>query len=132
MDSEVKIPYATARQFARYASAGAVGTAAHYAVFIALVKLGINVAAASAAGFVAGASINYWLNYRYTFKSEQPHRQAVIRFFTVAAAGLILNTVIVFVLDRTHWHYLLAQATATIIVLVWNFAANRRWTFGRD
>lgn len=132
MDSEVKISYTTARQFARYAGVGAFGTAAHYAAFIALVKLGVDVAAASAAGFVAGALINYWLNYRYTFTSEQPHRLALIRFFTVAVAGLILNTLIVFVLDRLHWHYLLAQATATIIVLVWNFAANRRWTFGRD
>jgi putative flippase GtrA len=132
VDPEVSPPRSTARQFAHYAGVGAIGTAGHYVVYIALIQTGLHVVTASAAGFVVGALINYWLNYHYTFNSEQPHRQAMTRFFAVALAGLALNTLIVFLLNRMHWHYLLAQAAATMVVLIWNFAANRRWTFGGD
>jgi putative flippase GtrA len=132
VDPEVNPRPSTARQFAQYAGVGAIGTSGHYAVYIALVQAGLHIVAASVAGFVVGALINYWLNYHYTFNSVQPHRQAMTKFFTIALAGLALNTLIVFVLDRMQWHYLLAQAAATMIVLIWNFAANRRWTFGGD
>jgi putative flippase GtrA len=132
VDPEVSRLPAIIRQFLSYAGVGAIGTAGHYAVYITLVNAGVGVTASSVAGFVVGALINYGLNYYYTFKSEQPHHQAMARFFTVALVGLLLNTLIVFALDRMHWHYLLAQAAATIVVLLWNFAANRHWTFGGD
>ncbi len=132
MDPEVACVPPIAKQFMRYAGVGAIGTVGHYAVYIALVNLGLGVPSSSAAGFVIGALINYWLNYHYTFKSEQPHRHAASKFFIVALVGLVLNTLIVFVLHRLQWHYLLAQAMATLIVLVLNFAVNRHWTFGGD
>jgi putative flippase GtrA len=132
VDPEVKSMPAIARQFLGYAGVGAIGTAGHYAVYIALVNVGIGVTGSSVAGFIVGALINYGLNYRYTFKSDQPHRRAMSKFFSVALVGLLLNTLIVFALDRLRWHFLLAQMVATLIVLVWNFAANRHWTFGGD
>lgn len=132
MDPEVKSLPPMAKQFLKYASVGAVGTTGHYAVYVPLVNLGLSVVLSSMAGFVVGALINYWLNYHYTFKSDRPHHQAVIRFLSVALVGLALNTVIVFMLDRMQWHYLLAQAGATMLVLVWNFSANRYWTFRGD
>ena len=132
MDPKISHLPAVARQFLHYAGVGAVGTAGHYAVYIALVNSAIGVTVSSVAGFIVGALINYGLNYRYTFNSRQPHRRAISKFFSVALIGLLLNTLIVFALDRLHWHYLLAQAAATIMVLVWNFAANRNWTFGGD
>jgi putative flippase GtrA len=121
-----------AKQFIRYASFGVVGTAAHFVVYIALVNAAFGVILSSVAGFVVGALTNYWLNYHYTFTSDQPHHQAMTKFFTVAIIGLTINTSIVFMLDRMQWHYLLAQIAATAIVLAWNFTANRLWTFGGD
>jgi putative flippase GtrA len=132
VDPEVKRLPAVARQFLSYAGVGAIGTAGHYTLYIALVNLGIGVTVSSMAGFIVGALINYGLNYHYTFKSEQPHHRAVVKFFSVALVGLLLNTLIVFALDSLNWHFLLAQAAATLIVLLWNFAANRHWTFGGD
>jgi len=29
-------------------------------------------------------------------------------------------------------HYLIAQIATTLGVLLWNFLANRHWTFGKD
>jgi len=119
-------------QFLRFASVGALGTAVQYVVLAGLVELiSFNSTAASAIGFVGGAFTNYYLNYRFTFKSERRHLSAAPRFFTVAAAGLGLN--VVFMALGTgclHLHYLIAQCASTVVVLLWNFSAAKLWVFG--
>lgn len=116
-------------QFLVFSAVGAVGTAVHFAVLIGLVQgRGAGAVPASMAGFVAGALVNYLLNYHITFRSRKSHGGALVRFFTVALAGLGWNTVIMSV--ATRWaHYLLSQMLATGAVLVWNFVCNRFWTF---
>jgi len=118
-------------QFVRYAGAGAIGTAFHYAVLIALVQLArFDAVVASTAGAVAGAVVNYTLNHRFTFASEKPHTRALPRFALVAAAGVALNAaVMTSVLYLAGPHYLLAQVAATGAVLAAGFLANRAWTF---
>lgn len=118
-------------QFTRFAGVGVIGTAAHYLVLITLVQIGgVDPVWASGSGFVAGAFFNYQLNYRYTFHSNKKHREAIIKFFIVAAIGLALNSLVIVILARhIGLHYLLSQVVATGLVLVWNFAGNRFWTF---
>ena len=116
-------------QFLLFSAVGAVGTAAHFATLIALVQFFQHPPVlASAAGFVIGALVNYWLNYTVTFKSHSPHRIAVPKFFSIALAGLFINTLIMAI--AIGWlHYLLSQALSTGLVLLWNFFCNRFWTF---
>ena len=118
-------------RFVRYAGAGAMGTAAHYAVLVALVQgMGAGVVAGSTVGAIAGAGINYALNHRFTFASQEAHRRALPRFALVAAAGILLNAlVLALVLALAGPHYLVAQVVATLAVLVAGFCANRAWTF---
>ncbi len=132
MDPEVRPQRPLAKQFVRYASVSVIGTAVHFLIYIGLVESGFRVVPSSAAAFIISALSNYWLNYHYTFSSGQTHRVALIKFCCVALVGLLLNTLIIFTLDRMNWHYLLAQVAAAIVVLAWNFAANRLWTFGGD
>jgi putative flippase GtrA len=118
-------------QFVRYAAAGAVGTAAHYAVLIALVQ-GVlaGVVVASTAGAIVGAGVNYALNHRFTFASREAHRRALPRFAAVAVAGIVLNALVLYtVLALVGPHYLVAQVVATLAVLVAGYLANRAWTF---
>jgi len=91
---------------------------------------GLGAILASAVGFVLGALVNYFLDYRYTFHSNRRHGEAIIRFFTIALVGLGLNTLIMsLAIDILSLHYLLAQVVATGLVLFWNFSRNRWWTF---
>jgi putative flippase GtrA len=108
-----------------------MATLLQYLVLVALAGLaGVAPALASAVGYTAGAVLNYWINYRYTFRSTSRHAEAVIKFAVVAVAGLSLNTAIMFAFTTTmQWHYLFSQVLATCVVLIWNFAANRAWTF---
>jgi len=118
-------------QFIRYAGAGIIGTAAHYAVLVVLVQgLSVGAVAASTVGAVAGAGINYALNHRFTFASRELHRRALPRFAVVAAAGIVLNgLVLAAMLALVGAHYLVAQVVATLAVLVAGYLANRAWTF---
>ncbi len=121
-------------QFSRFGAVGAVGTAAHYALFIALVEgAAADPVIASTAGALLGALVNYSLNRRYTFRSTRRHREALPRFLAVAAVGLAFNAGLMLLLVTGFgMHYLAAQILATLGVLLWNFSANRLWTFGKE
>ena len=118
-------------QFVRYAGAGVVGTAAHYVVLVTLVQaVQSGVVAASTAGAIVGAGVNYALNHRFTFASRESHVRALPRFAAVAAAGIVLNAlVLALMLMLVGPHYLVAQVVATLAVLVAGYLANRAWTF---
>jgi putative flippase GtrA len=124
--------YPMLAQFVNFACVGAIATALQYLVLIALVQFGdIGPVPASGVGYAAGAGINYLINYHYTFASQRSHFQAMLKFFTVAIIGLMLNSLIVAVAtEKLLLHYLPAQVIATGLVLMWNFVANRVWTFG--
>ena len=120
-----------ATQFATFATFGAVSTVVQYAILIVLVQLGAAPPPlASGTGFTAGAVVNYILNRRFTFRSNVRHGVALPRFVSVAAGGLLLNTLVLTALIWLRWHYITAQVFATCIVLGWNFGLNRSWTFG--
>ena len=119
------------RQFITFAGVGVIGTLTHYAVLVILVQIAeLTPVLASGAGFVSGALVNYCLNYRITFHSNKRHHEAIIKFFTVASIGLLLNTLVMaLATEILYIHYLLSQMVATGLVLIWNFAGNRYWTF---
>lgn len=121
-------------QFVRFTGVGFVSAIGHYGLLIALVQgAGMEPVRASVAGALLGAWINYALNYRYTFRSTQRHRQSVAKFAAVAAVGLALNTLFMWLgVTVVHIHYLLSQVLTTGLVLLWSFGANRYWTFRRD
>lgn len=119
------------RQFSQFSAVGVVGTIIHYGVMAVLVEpLHVHPVPGSAAGFLASAVVSYLLNYRITFSSSMQHHKALPRFLAVGTVGLGINSALVGVLTgQAALHWLAAQLVATSIVLCWNFAANRIWTF---
>ena len=119
------------REFLGFFGVGIIATAVHYLVLVGLASgLGINPVLSAACGYICGAIVSYRVNYTVTFRSERRHSQAALRFLTVAVIGLIFNSVLVdFGISALGLHYLLAQILATGIVFVWNFVANKLWTF---
>ena len=121
-------------EFLRFAMVGASGTAAHYLVlWLGVERCGLSAAAASGAGYVLGALVNYALNCVLTFGAGQPHLRTASRYFALLAVGWCLNTALVWLLVRDlHWHYWTAQVLATGLGLLWNFAGSRWWAFRPD
>ena len=120
-------------RFCAYACVGAAGTGVHYALLAALVSTHtLGAVAASCLGAVAGALVNYLLNYRLTFRGTGKHRTTAPRFFTVAAAGVGLNSALMNVCtERLALPWLAAQILSTAAVLALTYCANSAWSFRR-
>lgn len=119
------------RGLSRYAVVGAMATALHYAVLVALVEWGqVPPGLAAGAGAMAGAVLAYWGNRRWTF-SGQPaeHHRALPRFAIVALLGGLANALIVGWGVALGAHYLLMQILATGMVMLGTYHLNRVWTF---
>eukprot|EP01037_Dinobryon_pediforme_P007317 gene7317-7387_t len=93
--------------------------------------VGWNPVPATLVGFLGGALVSYILNRRHTFSaSSRSHGAAFWRFFMVASVGFGLTLLLgLLLMGRLQVPYILAQAVTTSIVLMWNFLANRFWTF---
>jgi putative flippase GtrA len=119
------------QQFLLFSGIGAIGTVAHYSILILMVQLiHADPVIATTVGFIAGALVNYTLNYHITFSSNKRHRETLTKFFSVATAGACINSLIMSVgINIFDVHYLIIQLMATCIVLTFNFVANSNWTF---
>ncbi|MBP1204392.1 putative flippase GtrA [Duganella sp. 1411] len=118
-------------QFLRFAMVGASGTAVQYAVlWLGVERFGVGAAAASGAGYLLGAVVNYVLNYFFTFGSRHSHLRVASRYFSLLAVGWCLNTALMWLLvQEAHWYYWVAQVLTTGLGLLFNFAGSRWWAF---
>lgn len=117
--------------FVRYASAGAIGTFAHYATVVVAVEVAqLEPWVAAGLGATVGALINYFLNYHFIFASVQPHRATLPRFMVVATLSVCVNTFIVRCGEELGVFYLWSQVVATAMSLAIGYVLNRVWTFG--
>ena len=115
-----------AQQGTKFVLVGAVATAAHYAILIALVELaGMAPVLATTAGYCVGIAVSYALNRRFTFASRAPLARSFGKFALLYAVGALLNGAIMAQLIAWGAAYLLAQVIATSVVLFWNFAGAR-------
>jgi glycosyltransferase involved in cell wall biosynthesis len=121
----------TTAPFLRYAGAGGVGTACHYLVLGLLASaFAVRPTYATVVGALVGASVNYLLNYHFTFASKTAHRVAMPRFMMVAAMSAALNGLgMWFATTRLGLHYFVAQLGCTAGVLVLGYLLNAAWTF---
>jgi putative flippase GtrA len=118
-------------RFTRFAAVGGAATAFQYIVLVAGVReLSLAPVAASAIGFALSSVLNYYLNYRMTFRSSRSHVTALPRFLLIAAIGLGANSLVMWALTKAALlGYMQSQLVATTLVLLWNYTANRKWTF---
>jgi len=136
------------KRFAKFAIVGAAGSVTDFTVLNVLVQLfGFKPVWANIFSFVAAVIQNFLLNRRWTFpesKQRQAGRQ-LVQFALISLIGLGINTLILATVDHLlinfwthlvgHEHlgftisYNFAKLVAIGVVLFWNFAGNRLWTY---
>ena len=136
------------KRFAKFAIVGAAGSVTDFTVLNVLVQLfGFKPVWANIFSFAAAVVQNFLLNRRWTFpesKQRQAGRQ-LVQFALVSLIGLGINTLILATVDHLlinfwthlvgHEHlgftisYNFAKLVAIGVVLFWNFAGNRLWTY---
>ncbi|ARU59101.1 GtrA family protein [Oleiphilus messinensis] len=115
----------------RFLMVGGIATLVQYVTLIFLVEnQWLSELLASIFGYFAGGVVGYFLNYYFTFASDKGHGRAAFRFFSIATFGLLTNTLIFYILNAAlNVHYVISQSVATIVVVIWNYQANKKWTF---
>ena len=128
--SPAAAPMPTRSRLLRYTLVGGVATAVHWGAMSLLVTvLHLPAWCASGAGAVLGAQVAFAGNRAFTFAHQGPWWPAWRRFMATALLGAVAGMAVVAVSVAAGWHYLAAQALATMLVLLLTFAVNRRWTF---
>jgi putative flippase GtrA len=114
-----------------YIGAGFLSVAGHYATTIAAVELlHAPPLAASAAGFVVGATIKYFLNYFIAFRSDEKHAAALVKFLLAVALLFVLNALFFALLQQgLGLHYIVAQLLTTGLLIVPGYFISRMWVF---
>jgi putative flippase GtrA len=139
------------KRFVKFAMVGTAGMITHLTL-ANIFNFGLHFpdGLANAIGFIAAVLQNYLLNYRWTFGDHRDTTTKsrwlqVSQFAIVSVIGLGINTL---VRELVSWimhpiwqslvpnavlaeviNYNFSIAAAIAVVLFWNFAVNRLWTF---
>lgn len=124
----------TAGQFVRFAVVGTINTVADFSVYVLLTRSsvfwGSHLVSAAVVSFSVGVVSSFILNNFWTFRLSGTNWRARIgKFSAVAMGGMLLNAAILHMFIRTGMYDLLAKAIATVLVMGWNFALQKMWTF---
>jgi dolichol-phosphate mannosyltransferase len=120
------------RQFVKFCLVGLLNVGVDWTAYFLLNRLlGLPKLSAKFGSFVVAASNSYLLNRRWTFRStDRRVGRQLAKFFAVSAVGAGLNTGIFWLTSlQLGAPELVGLAVATALVTVWNFAANKAWTF---
>lgn len=126
------------RQLVKFGLVGAIGSVVDFSVLIILKEqLLLNLYVANTFSFTAAVASNFLWNsiwtFRGSFRGRKRHR--FIPFLLVSIIGLGINQGILYLahestgLDSYQYGYIVAKVAATVVVMIWNFFANKYWTF---
>jgi putative flippase GtrA len=122
----------TARQLVRFVLVGLVAAAVYVAVMWLVVdRLGGRVLWGAFFAFVVATFVSFLGNALWSFDSRATPGRAAW-FFAVNTAGLLLNMLIAWLLERAGVHWLLISLTVLVVVPMFNFAGHRLITFARS
>jgi putative flippase GtrA len=120
------------KQFLKFAIVGAIGTCVDVVTLVFLKEvIGLDVYVANFFSFSLAVINNYTWNSRWTFgDQEKEHKRQIVQFVIISVVGLTLSEILLYFFhDIVHLHYLVGKCLGILIVLFWNFFANRFWTF---
>ena len=118
--------------FFKYAIVGCVGTAIDLgSLYVFVEVLRIHLLLATAMSFILAVINNFVLNKYWTFQNKSSNiRKQFIKFLIVSIIGLLLTEVfmVLLVYGLKIW-YMASKLITSSLVLMWNFLANKYWTF---
>lgn len=125
-------------QFVKFCFVGGSGVVVNLAVFnltllawrAASPQSHLAVYLANALGFIVSVLTNYYLNRRWTFRSQGVVAKELPKFFTVSLAAYLVNlAILTLCLQSFHLGANPSQVIAIACVMPINFALNKLWSF---
>ncbi len=113
----------------RFGVSGAISTAVHVIVAIALIELfGAGSVLANAVAFCTATPCSYLLNTLWSF-SARVHRTSLARFLPVSVFGLLLTTLVARTVEHLGGNHWVGIAAVVLIVPPTTFLLHRYWTY---
>lgn len=119
-------------QFIKFSLVGASNTVIDFGTYLFFTRLlALHYLPANTLSFTLAATWSYTMNRLWTFRDRSSRiRVQYFKFLFVSLIGLgLVSLLLFFFVEVLGFHDLVAKALAVVIVLVWNFSANRYWTF---
>jgi putative flippase GtrA len=118
-------------QIIRFGIVGSLGMVIDFLVtWFFKEKVRLHKLVANGLGFSFAVIFNFLLNRSWTFQVVAGNEQTqLLRFILVSLIGLGLNTLIVYLLTEKKINFYVSKLIAIVIVFVWNYTANRYFTF---
>ena len=92
-------------------------------------KAQINRFVANSIGFTSAVVNNYIFNKVWTFSDTNPEIvEQFTKFFLISMGGLVINNLIIYLLEK-RVNFYLAKLIAIIVVVIWNFIMNYKYSF---
>ena len=121
-----------------YLMCGAFSTSCDFFIYYGLYHHGLQMDISKGASFLIATFISYFLNKKFTFKTEQRSIIEFVNFILVHVLSMLVdvgaNRLFIFVIGlfiMSHQKIFLAFILATSISVIVNFAGQRYWVFGK-
>lgn len=122
------------RQFVKFCMVGVLNTMVSFGVYAMLTRYALlDPLAANAIAFVIAVTISFILNKMWTFSDmSATYVRQYYRFFVISGIGLVISELIIFTLHKMfHVFDITAFIISVVVVMFWNFGANKSWTFNK-
>lgn len=118
------------RQYLRFMVSGALAIGLYLVLFEGFRALtGLPLWAATGAAYLLATGLNYWLNFNWSFASQQSHSSALPKYAAIAITSVTLNAVTVpFLVDQG----LEPPVAGFAFAITWpviSFFVQRSWAF---
>jgi putative flippase GtrA len=120
------------RQFVKFCMVGVLNTLISFGLYAMLTRYALlDPLVANAIAFVAAVTVSFILNKMWTFGDlTATNLRQYYRFFAVSGIGLIISEFIILTLHKMfHIFDITAFIISVVVVMFWNFGANKSWTF---
>lgn len=120
-----------AKSFVKFGIVGVLNTLINWIIFIVLSASGIYYIISNVIAYTVATINSYLLNAKWVFNNGDNYtKETTIKFIILNLIGLVLNTVILYVLvDILNIRKVIAMIIATIIVMIINYFVNKLWVF---
>ena len=121
-----------AHKFSKYVIIGVIATSIYLGLLYILTDLaGIYYIISAILAFCVSTTVGFFGHKYFTFKStEKKHAKQMVKFFTIAIIGLVLNTLGIYLsVEIIGLWYVLGAAITSGLIFVINFGLNNVITF---
>ena len=118
-------------RFIKFALVGVMNTLLNWSIFFILTKVELYYIVANVIAYLIATIHSYFWNLIWVFKYNNGSKiKSSIKFIVLNIIGLLINTIILYVLvDIFNINKLISLMLTTVIVMIINYVANKVWVF---